>query len=46
MSNPQGLGLDPAPTFEAYCVDIMGPIFDIGTGTETVPVTVTATRHR
>ena len=43
MSQPVDLGLDPAAAFEAYCVDINGPIFDFGTGTEIVPVTVTAT---
>ena len=42
MSNPQGLGLDPATTFEAYCVDILTDVFGAGTTTQNVPVEVTA----
>jgi len=45
MDNGAGLGagLDAPATFEAYCVDIFGSIFDPGTSTQTVPVTVDAT---
>ncbi len=38
-----GAGLDAPASFEAYCVDIFGSIFDPGTSTQTVPVTVNAT---
>lgn len=42
MSNPQGLGLDPASSFETYCVDILTDIFQATNPTANVPVTVTA----
>jgi hypothetical protein len=44
MDNGAGLGagLDAPATFEAYCVDIFGSVFDPGTSTQIVPVTVTA----
>ena len=43
-----GAGADLGPaidgkTFEAYCVDILGSIFDPGTPTDTIPSTVPAT---
>src|SRR3954467_6073381 len=43
MSHAQGVGIDPALTFDAYCVDLFTDIFESGTSTQTVPVMVTAT---
>lgn len=44
MSNAQGVaGFPFGGSFEAYCADILGDIFDPGTSTQTVPATVNAT---